>query len=165
MPRIPATLRDARAPRAAAPQESRRVPAAERVLDYILGEMDAGRLGPGARVNAAQIAATQRLSAAPVREALSVLAGRGVLDLLPDRGAVIRPISPHEAIKLWQVITPIAALGLRLGAERVAAGGDTTEIAQAYRVVRQEPLGDGPVLFLLRLNEYHFAVNRLGGNE
>ena len=150
------------APGAGAPHEARRVPAAERVLNYILGEMDTGRLRPGARVNAARIAATLRLSATPVREALSVLAGRGVLDLLPDRGAVIRPISAHEAIKLWQVLTPVVAVGLRLGAARVATGADTTEVANAYRAIREDPLGDGAVAFLLRLNEYHFAVNRLG---
>ena len=165
MPKNPDGRRSADALGTESLHETRRVPAAERVLDHILGEMDAGRLRPGARVNAARIAATLRLSAAPVREALSVLAGRGVLDLLPDRGALIRPISAHEAIKLWQVLTPIVAVGLRLGAARVAAGADTNEIANAYRAIHEDPLGDGPVAFLLRLNEYHFAVNRLGGNE
>src|SRR5579883_2089348 len=91
----------------------RRIPATERVLDYILEEMDAGRLGPGARVNAARIASTLGLSVAPVREALSILAGRGVIDLLPDRGAVMRPISPHQVSQMWEVIAAVAGVGLR----------------------------------------------------
>ncbi len=74
-------------------ENGKRVPATERVLDHILAEMDAGRLAAGGRVNAARIASTLELSAAPVRERSALLAGRGVLDLLPDRGAVMRPFT------------------------------------------------------------------------
>jgi DNA-binding GntR family transcriptional regulator len=146
-------------------EEVKRVPAAERVLEFILAEMDAGRLGPGSRVNAARIAATLALSAAPVREALSILAGRGILDLLPDRGAVMRPISPHQVSQMWEVIAAVAGVGLRSAARAVAAGADTGEIVARYHDIGHEPLSVSPVAFLLRLNEYHWAVHRLGGNE
>jgi GntR family transcriptional regulator, rspAB operon transcriptional repressor len=145
--------------------EGKRTPAAERVLDYILAEMDAGRLRPGSRVNAARIAATLDLSAAPVREALSILAGRGVLDLLPDRGAVMRPLSPREVAQMWEVIAEITALGLRLAGHAVADGGDTTEIAARHGEIGRDPLAVSSVKFLLRLNEYHWAIHRLGGND
>lgn len=147
------------------PEDGRRIPAAERVLTYILDEMDAGRLAPGARVNAARIAYTLGLSAAPVREALSILAGRGVLDLLPDRGAVMRPLSPEQVCQMWAVIAEIAALGLRLGADAVGAGADVTEIVARHEEICRDPLDVTPVSFLLRLNEYHWAVHRLSGNE
>jgi len=145
--------------------DGKRVPAAERVLDYILAEMDAGRLRPGSRANAARIAATLNLSAAPVREALSILAGRGVLDLLPDRGAVMRPLSPREVAQMWAVIAEITALGLRLAGHAVADGGDTTEIVARHAEIGRDPLAVSPVKFLLRLNEYHWAIHRLGGND
>lgn len=145
--------------------EGRRVPAGERVLSYILAEMDAGTLRPGQRVNAARIAATLDLSLAPVREALSVLAGRGVLDLLPDRGAVMRPLTPTDVVHLWEVLAPIAAKGLELGAQVIAAGSaSTTEVEQAYAAIGHEPLSVPPLKFILRLNDYHFAVNRVAGN-
>lgn len=146
-------------------EQGKRVPAAERVLEFILVEMDAGRLGPGARVNAARIAATLNLSAAPVREALSILAGRGILDLLPDRGAIMRPISPHQVTQMWAVITAVGGVGLRAAARAVAAGADTGELVARYEDIGREPLAVSPVAFLLRLNEYHWAVHRLGGNE
>ena len=148
------------------PRENvKRVPATERVLDYILAEMDAGRLGPGLRVNAARIAATLHLSAAPVREALSILAGRGVLDLLPDRGAIMRLIRPREVAQMWEVIAEMAALGLRLAGRAVAAGADAAEVDERYQEIGRDPLSISPISFLLRLNEYHWAVHRLGGNE
>lgn len=143
----------------------RRVPATERVLDHILEELDAGRLVPGARVNAARIAGQLQLSAAPVREALCVLAGRGVVDLLPDRGAVMRPITSREVRLLWELITPIGSVGLRLAAEAIRAGCDAREIIDAYREIQRRAVESGPLRFILALNEWHFACNRLGGNE
>jgi DNA-binding GntR family transcriptional regulator len=145
--------------------EGKRIPAAERVLSHILAEMEAGRLGPGSRVNAARIAATLNLSAAPVREALSVLAGRGVLDLLQDRGAIMRPFSVRQVAEMWEVIAEIAALGLRLAGRAVAAGADTSEVVTRYEEIGREPASVSPVAFLLRLNEYHWAAHRLCGNE
>jgi len=146
-------------------EEGKRVPAVERVLDFILAEMDAGHLQPGSRVNAARISATLNLSAAPVREALSILAGRGVLDLLPDRGAVMRPISAREVTQLWEVIAAITGLGLRLAANAVARGADASELVARYQEIGREPLAASPVEFLLRLNEWHWAAHRLGGND
>ena len=146
-------------------EDGKRVPAAERVLDFILAEMDAGRLGPGSRVNAARISATLDLSAAPVREALSILAGRGVLELLPDRGAIMRPFSAQQVSQMWEVIAAVGAVGLRSAARAAAAGGDTGEIVARYHDIGREPLAISPVAFLLHLNGYHWAVHRLGGNE
>ena len=91
-------------------------------FDHILAEMDAGRLRPGSRVNAARIAANLTLSVAPVREALSMLAGRGVLDLLPDRGAVMRPLTAKDVEQLWEIIAPVGGVGLDLAARAIAAG-------------------------------------------
>jgi DNA-binding GntR family transcriptional regulator len=142
----------------------RRVPAAERVLDYILAEMDAGRLGAGARVNAAQISATLGLSAAPVREALSVLAGRGVLDLLPDRGAVMRIFTVRDVVQLWAVMASIAATGLSAAAEAITAGADTALLVERFEAIRDRPLETTPVAFLLRLNEWHHAAHSICGN-
>jgi len=146
-------------------EDGKRVPAAERVLDFILAEMDAGRLEPGSRVNAARIAGTLGLSAAPVREALSILAGRGVLELLPDRGAIMRPFSAQQVSQMWEVIAAVGAVGLRLAARAVVAGADTSEVVARYQDIGREPLALSPVAFLLRLNGYHWAVHRLGGNE
>ena len=146
-------------------EDRKRTPATERVLDYILDEMDGGRLAPGARVNAARIASTLGLSAAPVREALSILAGRGVLDLLPDRGAIMRPLSPEQVCQMWTVIAELAALGLRLAAAAVGSGAETSELVARHEQIGRDPLNVTPVGFLLRLNEYHWAAHRLGGNE
>jgi DNA-binding GntR family transcriptional regulator len=151
-------------PAAGDPAEARRVPAVERVLDHILTELDAGHLQPGARVNAARIAATLDLSIAPVREALSILAGRGVVELLPDRGAVMRTMTPQDVIQLWEVVAPVAAVGLDLAAKAIAAGADAAPLTARFAAICDEPLAVSPLRFLLRLNDYHWAAHDLSGN-
>lgn len=146
-------------------EDKKRIPATERVLDHILSEMDAGRLGPGSRVVAARIASDLDLSAAPVREALSVLAGQGVLDLLPDRGAVMREMTPKAVRQFWELLAPIGAVGLRLAARAIVDGADTAEITRKFAEIRREVGLEDPVSFLLLLNDWHYAVNRLGGND
>lgn len=134
------------------------------MLEFILDEMDAGRLSPGSRVNAARISTTLGLSAAPVREALSVLAGRGVLDLLPDRGAVIRPMTILEYCQLWDVISAIASIGIKLAAEAVKTGADASELVACHDAIAHQPLPPAPLDFILRLNDWHYAANAIGGN-
>lgn len=145
-------------------ESGRRVPATERVLEHILAEMDEGKLVPGGRVNAARIAAALQLSAAPVREALSVLSGRGVLDLHPDRGAVMRPMSPGEVCDLWLVLEPISSAGVRLAAAAIGAGADSTRLSERFRAIAAADGSIAPVELFLRLNAWHFAANEIGGN-
>jgi DNA-binding GntR family transcriptional regulator len=149
-------------PRSNAP---RRVPAVEIVLDHILTELDTGKLQPGSRVNAARISARLDLSVAPVREALSILAGRGVVQLLPDRGAVMRQLTPQDVIQLWEIVSAIGCTGVYMAAKAVAAGGDPMLLKERYELIRDAPTKLSPLRFLLRLNDYHWAAHELAGNR
>ena len=142
-----------------------RISAIARVLDHIVSEMDAGTLGPGMRVNAAKISAHLGLSVTPVREALGQLAGRGVIELLPDRGAVIRSMSAEEAKKMWDVMTALCSVGTELAVEAILRGADTTELLRCYSRIVDEPLSGPPVSFYLKTNAYHKELHRIGGNE
>lgn len=145
--------------------DQRRVPATERVQAFILDEMDAGRLQPGGRVNAARIALNLDLSAAPVREALSVLAGRGMLELHPDRGALMRPLSARDVCLLWDLLAPVGGVGLRLAADAVASGAPTQTLEACFAAIAAFPAAGSSVEFMMRLNEWHYEANRMGGNE
>jgi DNA-binding GntR family transcriptional regulator len=141
------------------------VPATERVLNYILAEMDAGRLQPGGRVNAARIASNLGLSVAPIREALGVLAGRGVLELHADRGAVMRPLSARDVCHVWELLAPIGGVGLRLAAEAIAAGTSFESLAMYFDAIAENVATATPVELMVRLNEWHYEANRIGGND
>lgn len=144
---------------------ARRVPAVEVVLDHILTALETGQLHTGGRVNAARIATTLNLSVAPVREALSILAGRGVVELLPDRGAVMRQLTAQDVIQLWEIVSAIGCVGVELAAKAVAAGADTSPLIARYASIRDAPASLTPLRFLLRLNDYHWAAHDLAGNR
>lgn len=143
----------------------RKVTTTERVLNYILEELDAGRLGPGDRVNAAKVSSTLEISAAPVREALAILAGRGVVDLLPDRGAVVRAMDADEVCELFEIISAVVIMANAGAARAVARGENADEVVRAYEAICENPEALAPVDFYMRLNEYHFALNELGGKQ
>ena len=62
-----------------------------------------GRLRAGDHLVTQELAQRFGVSHTPIREALIALAGVGVIDLLPNRGAVVRRVSPKEVREVCQV--------------------------------------------------------------
>jgi DNA-binding GntR family transcriptional regulator len=62
---------------------------------------------PGSRLKEAEIAARLGVSRTPVREALLQLEGEGLVELIPNRGAVVRELrreDVHEILVLRAVL-------------------------------------------------------------
>jgi DNA-binding GntR family transcriptional regulator len=105
------------------------------------------------------------ISAAPVREALAILAGRGVVILYPDRGAIVRAMDAEEVCELWEIIAAVGIVGVTEAARAVARGENTEQIVKAYEAVGKDVDTVSPIEFYLRLNAYQYALNTLGGRE
>jgi DNA-binding GntR family transcriptional regulator len=69
----------------------------------LLADVFQGRLRAGAHLVTQELAARFGVSHTPIREALITLAGIGIIDLLPNRGAVVRRVTPHEVCEVCQV--------------------------------------------------------------
>ena len=83
--------------------------------DYIVE----GNLADGARVPEKDLCERFGVSRTPLREALKVLASEGLIDLLPNRGARIRPLRPQDIRELFDVMGGLEALAGRLACERI----------------------------------------------
>lgn len=134
------------------------------VYQVIMEALDRGELRPGQRIIAAEVAKTLALSRAPVREALAVLAGQGVVELLPDRGAILRPMSRRDLAAVYEVVAPVAAVGLKGAARRFLAGEDPKIALDAMEAIRQAAEIRPRFRFFLVLNDYHYRLNALGDN-
>ena len=77
--------------------------AAERLRDLIVQ----GRLAAGARLNERLLTAQLRLSRTPLREAFKVLATEGLVELLPNRGAIVTQLDP---VRLGESLAVMGAL-------------------------------------------------------
>lgn len=89
-----------------------------------------GHLADGARVPEKELCERFSVSRTPLREALKVLASEGLIDLLPNRGARIRPLRLEDVRELFDVMGGLEALAGRLACEHIA----DEEIAEIERL-------------------------------
>jgi len=73
------------------------------VVDQVIAAVFDGRIRAGDRLITQKLAEQLGVSATPVREALVELEAIGVVQLLPNRGAVCRPFGPHQLHEIYQV--------------------------------------------------------------
>lgn len=134
----------------------------ERVYQTLMAAMDRGELAPGSRIIAAEVAQQLDLSRAPVREALAVLAGQGLVELLPDRGAVLRPMKQNDLAEMYEVLAPIAALGLKAAAARAQDDDNPDLIRGAMAAIRSAAANPAEgVAFFHALNNFHYVANAI----
>ncbi len=73
------------------------------IVESLLAEVCQGRLRAGGHLVTRALAERFGVSHTPIREALVALAGIGIVDLLPNRGAVVRQVSADEVREICEV--------------------------------------------------------------
>ncbi len=119
-----------------------------RLRDYIVE----GSIPEGGRVPERQLCEMLKISRTPLREALKVLASEGLVELLPNRGARVRPLSEHDLAELFDVMGGLEGLAGRLACEHIT----DAEIAEIERL-HYEMYG----FYLHRDMHGYFHVNQL----
>lgn len=104
------------------------------LVDHIVREVRdrvfAGTLPVGSWLRQEAIAAEFAVSRTPVREALRELQARGIVSLLPNRGALVRGPTLKEIREAYAVRAELEGLAARLAANRVSAA-DLDRLRQA----------------------------------
>jgi DNA-binding GntR family transcriptional regulator len=107
------------------------------VRQEIITRLRDGRLAPGSRIVAAELAAELDLSRVPVREALHILAGEGVIDLQRNRGARIRPVTQKDVIDVFRVHGALCSLALSLLVERIGHEISMAEVDEKMNFIHE----------------------------
>jgi DNA-binding GntR family transcriptional regulator len=132
------------------------------VYEVLMQGMDEGIFLPGQRVKAAELAKRLGLSRAPVREALHVLAGQGLVEMHPDKGAVLRVLSIKDLIQLYETLGAVSTLGVVAATQKINEGNNAEIVRAAmeniYEAGRQPP----SYRFYLALNDLHYSLNEMG---
>lgn len=84
-----------------------RRPLHEEATDRLRDLIVQGRLAPGTRLNERLLTAQLGLSRTPLREAFKVLATEGMVELLPNRGAIVSQLDP---VRLGESLAVMGAL-------------------------------------------------------
>jgi DNA-binding GntR family transcriptional regulator len=98
------------------------------IVEGLLHDIFHGKLRAGQHLVTRELAERFGVSHTPIREALIALAGIGVIDLLPNRGAVARRVTPEEVREICHV-----RRALECEAVRGACGQITTTILESLR--------------------------------
>lgn len=90
-------------------------------IDHLIG---AGKFVAGQRLVEADLAAQLGIGRVPVREALRILAGDGVIELMPNRGARVRAYTGRHIAEMLRALTALLCLGIEefIAAPEYAAG-------------------------------------------
>src|SRR3954462_1980357 len=89
------------------------------IVESLIADVFQGRLRAGTHLVTQELAERFGVSHTPVREALITLAGVGVIDLLPPRGAVGRRVTPHEVREVCQVRRALECEAARAACGRI----------------------------------------------
>jgi DNA-binding GntR family transcriptional regulator len=82
------------------------------VIDLLRDLLMQGALEPGARIKEGEIAERLGLSRGPVREALRTLAGDGLIELLPNRGARVSTYGALDVLELYALRSHLGSLAI-----------------------------------------------------
>lgn len=109
-------------PRAAARAGRSREPLGKVAADHLRRAILSGRYKAESRLVEDRISEELGVSRVPVREAFKVLAGEGIVDLRPRRGAWVTAISADVARDLVEVRATLEGMNARLAARRNGTG-------------------------------------------
>jgi DNA-binding GntR family transcriptional regulator len=122
-----------------------------------------GALRPGERLREVRLCEALGVSRTPVREALRTLAAEGMVDLLPNRSAVVAELRSPDIAQLFDVVGALEALAGELACRRVTEA-EIAEIAEIYsNMVMNYERGDRAPYLELN-HRIHRRVVEIAGN-
>lgn len=118
------------------------VSACDAVFLGILRALEGRTMVPGQRLVETDLAAAYAVSRNSVREALQRLSSDGIVDLVRNKGAVIRMLSLRDTLDILEVAERISGLLARSAARAVAQGASVQALRRVVKslsaVVRQD---------------------------
>ncbi|MGL5002492.1 MAG: GntR family transcriptional regulator, partial [Casimicrobium sp.] len=86
-----------------------------------------GKIAPGAKLNERELSLGLAVSRTPLREAIKMLAAEGLVELLPNRGAIAVQLTESDVTNTFEVMAGLEAMSGELAATRVT-DDELTEI-------------------------------------
>lgn len=127
-----------------------------------------GDIPIGAQLRQADLAKLLGVSRTPVREALRQLQTGGLIEVVPNRGAVVRVPSPWEVREAYEVRAELEGLACaravrRISAEMLAELRDTNETIR--RLGAAPHSGPGPAPTTVANDRFHTLIHEVAENE
>ncbi|MDB5931158.1 MAG: GntR family transcriptional regulator [Polaromonas sp.] len=79
------------------------------------------RITPGAKLNERELSEVLKVSRTPLREAIKMLAAEGLVELLPNRGAIAVELDEADVLNTFEVMAGLEGQSGELAAQRITA--------------------------------------------
>jgi DNA-binding GntR family transcriptional regulator len=121
------------------------------------------RIAPGAKLNERELSEVLQVSRTPLREAIRMLAAEGLVELLPNRGAIALALSETDIVNTFEVMAGLEALSGELAAQRIQEAELAEIRALHYEMLAAYTRRDLPAYYGLNAR-IHNAINAAARN-
>jgi DNA-binding GntR family transcriptional regulator len=122
-----------------------------------------GVIAPGAKLNERELSERLKISRTPLREAIKMLATEGLVELLPNRGAVALSLSEQDVIDTFEVMANLEAQSGELAAARITEAELVEMKALHYEMLASFTRRDLPRYYTLNA-QIHERINAAAKN-
>lgn len=91
----------------------------EQVAQRLRQMLVEGHVAPGAKLNERELSEQLKVSRTPLREAIKMLAAEGLVELLPNRGAIAVELSEADILNTFEVMAGLEGQSGELAAQRI----------------------------------------------
>jgi DNA-binding GntR family transcriptional regulator len=135
----------------------------DRVVEGLRAGILSGRYVPGQHLIEADLTREFNVSRGSLREAFRRLSAEGLLQIVPNRGALVRQLSYREVVEIFQIRSALEPLSARLAALAIDQGDNRKRFETAIREIWSEAPRRDPGYH--RENQrFHFSIFAVCGN-
>ena len=119
---------------------------------------------PGEYINELQLSSLLKIGRTPVHQALDRLMLEGMVEVIPRKGVIVKPVSLNEVLQIIEVRLINESYCARLAAER-ANDADIAEMDEVLKRTRHWTSLRNVVNMMLLDREFHLLVARAAKND
>ncbi len=121
------------------------------------------RIAPGAKLNERELCEQLQVSRTPLREAIKMLAAEGLVELLPNRGAIAVELTEADVLNTFEVMAGLEAQTGELAAQRITDAEIAEIRAMHYEMMAAHTRRDLPTYYRINAT-IHRAINAAARN-
>jgi DNA-binding GntR family transcriptional regulator len=135
----------------------------EQVAQRLRQMLVEGRIAPGAKLNERELAELLNVSRTPLREGIKMLAAEGLVELLPNRGAIAVSLSEADVLNTFEVMAGLEAQAGELAAERITPAELAEVQAMQFEMMAAYTRGDLSAYYAIN-SRIHTAISAAAKN-
>ena len=135
----------------------------EQVAQRLRQMLVEGRIAPGAKLNERELAELLNVSRTPLREGIKMLAAEGLVELLPNRGAIAVSLSEADVLNTFEVMAGLEAQAGELAAERITPAELSEIQAMQFEMMAAYTRGDLSAYYAIN-SRIHSAISAAAKN-